>query len=207
MHSEKTRKKIIETAIQLFNEYGCKAITMDKLASSLRISKRTLYEIFDNKESLMLECVTEVYRTIRAERLEFLKKTDESFLMALFITRNETTMSARYARILKDSERYYPELTQKLIKNFSEHFKESLLKVFSCAKDKGDLRPDININEIVEAIDMNIRIGSPYFSYENDACAHRIRETCYTFLRGLLSIDAIKRYDLNEGHFFKLTEK
>lgn len=207
MQSEETRKRVIDTSIQLFNEYGCKAVTMDSLASTLHISKRTLYELFDNKESLLLECITEVHQALGNERLEIVKKTDESFLMALYITRNETTQSIHYARILRDAEHYYPELTQRLMKNFYDRFKEALYKIFSKAEANGDLRSDLSVDEIVETIAMNVRLGSKYPSHSEELQAKRIRESCYTFLRGLLSIKAIERYDKNEKLFKKILEE
>lgn len=206
MQSEENRKRVVNTAIKMFNEYGCKAVTMDSLATTLHISKRTLYELFDNKESLMLECISEVYRTIGVERMEIIKKTEESFLMALYITRNETTQCLRYARILKDAEQYYPELTRRLMKNFSNRFKDALHKVFVKAEAKGDLRPDINVDEIVEIIAVNVRVGNSNTNIGDEQYAHLVRESCYTFLRGLLSISAIQRYDQNENKFRKILE-
>ncbi len=51
------RYKIIRTAMPLFKQKGIKAVRMDDIANILSISKRTLYEIYDNKEDLLLECV------------------------------------------------------------------------------------------------------------------------------------------------------
>ena len=47
--------KILETAMVMFAKNGIKAVRMDDIASSLNISKRTLYEIFENKEVLLFE--------------------------------------------------------------------------------------------------------------------------------------------------------
>ena len=51
------KDKILDTANSLFNERGVKAVKMDDISNSLSISKRTLYEIYDNKEDLLFECV------------------------------------------------------------------------------------------------------------------------------------------------------
>lgn len=40
------RERIIETAVKAFAAQGIKSITMDDIATSLGISKRTLYEVF-----------------------------------------------------------------------------------------------------------------------------------------------------------------
>ena len=40
------RERIILAAVELFTTNGIKSITMDEIAASLGISKRTLYEVF-----------------------------------------------------------------------------------------------------------------------------------------------------------------
>lgn len=54
---QELRKRIIETSLLLFKSNGIKAIKMDDIASSLSISKRTLYEVFQTKEILVFECI------------------------------------------------------------------------------------------------------------------------------------------------------
>jgi AcrR family transcriptional regulator len=51
------KERIIVTALTAFKKNGIKSITMDDVAALLKISKRTLYEIFEDKETLLLECV------------------------------------------------------------------------------------------------------------------------------------------------------
>lgn len=51
------KKKILRTSLREFLDKGVKAVKMDNIANMLGISKRTLYEIYSNKEELLLECV------------------------------------------------------------------------------------------------------------------------------------------------------
>lgn len=55
------KKKIIQTAMDAFMEKGIKAVKMDDIASSLSISKRTLYELYGDKESLLFHCVRSLH--------------------------------------------------------------------------------------------------------------------------------------------------
>ncbi|MDD6552193.1 MAG: TetR/AcrR family transcriptional regulator [Prevotellaceae bacterium] len=47
------KQKILDAAFRLFTRKGIRAVKMDDIAASLSISKRTLYEIFTDKESLV----------------------------------------------------------------------------------------------------------------------------------------------------------
>ena len=46
---------IVETAHELFIEHGIKDVKMDDIAAKLSISKRTIYELFNDKEELLRE--------------------------------------------------------------------------------------------------------------------------------------------------------
>ncbi len=51
------RERIIAIATELFTTKGIRPVKMDDIANHLSISKRTLYEIFKDKEELLLETV------------------------------------------------------------------------------------------------------------------------------------------------------
>ena len=57
IEQEKKRSKVVKSAMKLFRKNGIKDVTMDDIAHSLTMSKRTLYELFTDKESLLLYCV------------------------------------------------------------------------------------------------------------------------------------------------------
>ena len=56
-HREALREQILKVATREFTTIGVKSVKMDDIARKLKISKRTLYEIYDNKEQLLLESV------------------------------------------------------------------------------------------------------------------------------------------------------
>ena len=51
------RERIIEVANAAFRERGIKGLKMDELAAQMGISKRTLYEVFGDKETLLIACI------------------------------------------------------------------------------------------------------------------------------------------------------
>ena len=57
------KAKIIEAAIGLFQEYGVK-FTMDQLARSLKMSKKTLYVVLKDKMTLYHEAVDYLFDSI-----------------------------------------------------------------------------------------------------------------------------------------------
>ena len=58
IHSEYRRelkKRILDCAVDKFFTLGIRAVKMDDIAKALGISKRTLYEIYSDKEQLLVD--------------------------------------------------------------------------------------------------------------------------------------------------------
>lgn len=58
------KEEILKATLQIFNEKGLK-FTMDDIAELLKISKKTLYKVFDDKEALFLAMVDYMFDTIK----------------------------------------------------------------------------------------------------------------------------------------------
>ena len=53
-HKAEVRLRVIEQAMRMFQAHGIKSVTMDSIADALKMSKRTLYELFADKAALLL---------------------------------------------------------------------------------------------------------------------------------------------------------
>ncbi len=51
------REAVLRTAVQIFNEKGYQASTLDEVAERLNVTKPTLYYYVKNKEEILYECV------------------------------------------------------------------------------------------------------------------------------------------------------
>lgn len=58
------KETILKGTLQVFNDKGLK-FTMDDIAERLKISKKTLYKVFDDKEALFLAMVDYIFDTIK----------------------------------------------------------------------------------------------------------------------------------------------
>lgn len=71
---EQLEKQIIDATITLFNEKGLK-FTMDDIAGSLAISKKTIYTVFKDKESLCMAMVDTCFDAVK-EKEQWVMKQD-----------------------------------------------------------------------------------------------------------------------------------
>src|SRR5659263_554009 len=77
------RDRIIEEAAMLFRTYGIRSVTMDMLANQMGISKRTIYEVFQDKDELLqgvLKWMTEKQREVSSRILN----ESENVIEAIF---------------------------------------------------------------------------------------------------------------------------
>ena len=204
MASDENRKKIVETAVELFSNSGIRGVTMDDIAAAMHISKRTLYETFANKEELLAECLMFVHDAIRQRHKQVYEKVDEPFLVTLFILRVNAISNNNYRRLIEEAKRYYPEIHDRFFKLYTNSFRDILMKSMQYAADKNYLRPHVDINTTVDFLcEMLQRHRLPQSSSPEEYY-RKLNEIGFTFLRGLMSSDTIHRYEKREDEFHKI---
>jgi len=178
------RERIITAATEAFTSKGIKSITMDDIAAALGISKRTLYEVFSDKESLLKECILKA----QADRDKYLQKVFEQshnvleVILAVFQKSIEMFHQTN-KRFFEDIKKY-PKVYA-LMTNRHNQDSEETVNFFKEGVKQGIFRDDVNfaiINLLVrEQIDvlMNTDICKEYSFLEV------YESIMFTFLRGI----------------------
>jgi AcrR family transcriptional regulator len=76
VNKEEFRKKIIETAGQIFSRFGFRKTSMDDIAKSLKIGKSSIYYYFDSKEAIFEAVVLNEANILRNSLTNSLKSVD-----------------------------------------------------------------------------------------------------------------------------------
>lgn len=69
------KETVLEGTIQVFNEKGLK-FTMDDIAERLKISKKTIYKVFNDKEELFLAMVDYMFDCIKESEREVVENPE-----------------------------------------------------------------------------------------------------------------------------------
>lgn len=138
------RERIIETAVKAFAAQGIKSITMDDIATSLGISKRTLYEVFPDKETLLEECILRGQK----EGDEYLKNvlaTSENVLEVLLkcYQRSIEKFHATNKKFFEDIKKY-PKAYKLMTKRHDQDSEETV-NFFKEGVKQGIFRDDVNL--------------------------------------------------------------
>lgn len=86
---EEIRQKVIGVALRAFHSEGIKNVTMDDITHHLQMSKRTLYQLFEDKEDLLLACIREQEKADRVRMAAMLEGSDNvlDFILTEFSER------------------------------------------------------------------------------------------------------------------------
>ena len=100
------RERIVAMASDAFRERGVKGMKMDDLAAQLGISKRTLYELFGDKESLLVACI------------QYNQKIGEQFMLEVMATSNNVleVILRGYKRSIEVSRENSPQFISEMRK-------------------------------------------------------------------------------------------
>jgi TetR/AcrR family transcriptional regulator, cholesterol catabolism regulator len=145
------KTKIIQTATELFLNFGFKSATMDDIADKLAISKKTIYTHFSNKTELIeatafyiFEQISSLITKIESKQLN---PIEESFKIKEVIS--------RYLKGEKTSpefqlKKYYPTIYAKLDLKKREIINTCFKNNLTRGINEGCFRKDINIDLVTK---------------------------------------------------------
>lgn len=139
-------RKILECFLQSIVKNGLKSTTMDSIAASLQMSKRTLYEIFGTKEDLFRTAHSYFHNKMREKLTEIFQNSDNVMeaIIKCFLY-NRDLMSHISVDFLKDIQNFSsqdPEWKEARDRSHHQH----LIEVIQRGVAEGYFRDDLNLN-------------------------------------------------------------
>lgn len=140
------KNKILFGAEALFMKYGFKSITMDDISRELGISKKTLYQYFEDKNDLVNQTIT---NHIQVDEQNCCKILDGCFdpIEYLFEISKSITSNHRKVNVavLFDLKKYFKPAWEKLENFKSDFINKQMIENISKGIELGLYRNDINI--------------------------------------------------------------
>ncbi len=147
---------LINSIGQLLFTQGLKATTMDSIAASLQISKRTLYEIFTSKNEMVLsalEASHERHSKALKEIFESSSNVMEGILKGFLYQRDE--MRKVHVDFFRDMDSLFEDARE----HASTHKKimmEKFYTIFNKGVRQGFFRKDVNFNLQYRLLDVQM---------------------------------------------------
>ena len=195
------RQKIIEEASVMFRTYGIRAVTMDMLAGRLGISKRTIYEVFSDKDELLKGVLKWM---AQKQREVMLKVFSESGNVIEAIFKMLDLMSDHFQKMAPafqmDIRRFHRDLVdnQQELRDLPYYSNNS--EILLRGIKEGVFRDDINIEITNKCLLEVARMSNDNQGFPPDDFMNKdvIRNFYINYLRGISTqkgLDLINRYE------------
>lgn len=193
------RERIIEAAATMFAEQGIKSIRMDDIAHSLGMSKRTLYEMFDDKEELLYLSV----RYMQQRRMAKIKKLlHENADDLSYIFESVSLMMAGkelHHRISTNLRKFYPATFERVRKEAEAESGKELYALINNYIRCGLIMPNVDVRLSVTILyytTTSIALSAGNMSLPDgvtfeDAMIY----TIINFFRGIATIKGVQQID------------
>lgn len=199
------RTKIMACALELFKQYGFKSVTMDDVARRSGVSKKTLYQFFDNKNSIIHDTMDWYKQGIRCHCDSLMAEAKDAIEAFVKI---KVHFDSFYKEInpiaLNELQRFYPEGYQQFRDNLESDVaavKSNLLQGIEEGLYRSDLNADILARLHMETMVM-IMISPTLLSNRHDLFS-LTREVLEHFILGVVTTKGEKLYRKYKEQYLK----
>jgi AcrR family transcriptional regulator len=200
-----TEKNILEGAKNLFMQFGLKSITMDDIARKVGVSKKTIYQFFNDKNSIVFKSVQEHFSDHRKVIEEVLDSSKNAIEAMYRLSRcMKVQVEAVNPTVLYDLQRYFPKAYKRFLEFKNTFMKEKMTSILEDGKASGYFRKEINTEIlIIQRIEqVQLAFKSEIFPRDKFDFKELHEQLFDHFIHGLLTDKGKVKYNqyLNEEH-------
>lgn len=162
---ESTKEHILTSAYKLFLEKGYNGTSLNLLVKSSGLSKGAFYHYFENKEQLFIASLDNLFFSFapynqgnKVELKDSLWENIEAYIAnarKLIVKMREklgdNKFETGFYKIMIDAFQYAPDFYKK-IEQSNKNELEFWIRVFDKAKQKGEIRPELNTELLAQQI-------------------------------------------------------
>lgn len=186
--------KILDTAMTLFAKNGIKAVKMDDIARTLNISKRTIYELYENKEVILFEGIKRYNQRREEEMSQFVKGNTNVMDIILNVYKVKVEEFRFTNPLFYDDLEKYPDVMAYLEKSREENRKE-LIAFLNKGVKEGYFREDINNDLVTILFDSIAQLFLQKRLYARFSIECVLNNIMFISLRGICTIKGIEVLD------------
>lgn len=200
-----SKEIIIEKAMNMFVSQGLKAVRMDDIARELSISKRTLYELFGDKEELIYQSIKHFSKQQRLRNTEVMIQANNPLEAMIASLREMISKAPVSGRIRRNMARFYPAVHKRLEEEMQSVTRASLSSWIKSCVEQGYLTETADCDFVVRVLHDSaqgiIRVDS-YDTNDQMEIVSMISYSLVIFVRGLCTVKGIEIIDRSFDKYF-----
>lgn len=188
------KPKIVECAGQLFAQNGIRAVNMEMLSKKLGISKRTIYELFADKEELVKDCIQALHNDFHNHMQAYASVPHNAIEIISEFFIYQINATSKFSQKFFDDMLHYPAIHD-FFQNNCRKRDSYAAAFFARGVEEGFFRDDVDYEIVtrVGALTLNaIMSNSLYNEYPMDSI---LRNVPILFVRGLCTPKGIEQLD------------
>ena len=144
------KESIRRAAIELFQTYGFKKVTLSDIASKAGVSQVTIYNHFGSKEELVHDIVKTVFRSY-IEKYRAIIEEEKAFPEKLeIIVFEKTELASQYqGEWVQAVVQSYPETQQFIETTWQQEVNKLMIDFFEEGKKQGYINPELSLEAIL----------------------------------------------------------
>lgn len=195
------QEKVVAHVSQMIMALGVKSVRMDDVASSLGMSKRTLYEMFGDKEELLYQSMVHLmdqHQRCMSQSVADCDNMLEVLLRSVRLLGSYGQMKEMEKRLAFNLKKFYPNVYERLKRQHAEHGLAGLRYALDKCMEEGYLDPMVDIELMARLF---LSTSGTLLSEDNIVIPDEVsREEAFgamvvNFLRGLSSEKGLKIID------------
>lgn len=145
IETDTQQQQLYEVSVRLFKRVGVRAVSMDDVAREMGISKKTLYQLVENKETLLRQVMEADFERDKAlfdqHQRESQDAIDEFLRNSRYHIREMRQISPA---TLHDLQKYYPALWKLMTETHHAEFERNLVRNLERGMEEGLYRDDLD---------------------------------------------------------------
>ena len=194
-YRQELRERILKASMTEFLHKGVKSVKMDDIANTLGISKRTLYEIYSNKEELLLEAVRIHEEQFNMHITEYSKNVPHNVIdIIIEFYKNKILNVTDVSPIFIVELRKYKHVVE-YIDNMHKERQAKAFEFFRRGVEEGFFRADVNFDIIQKISSAAVNYAMETQMYKEYSISTIMHNTIFLILRGFCTAKGIKELD------------
>lgn len=188
------RDKIISGAKKMFTRYGIRSITMDMIAEELGISKRTIYEKFEDKDELLKCCIEESIVQQKSIHEEIMKNSANVIeAMIRVMKHNINILKTINPLFFYDIKKYHPSLNKHTIESSDNENVTHIIALLKRGIEEKVFRKGIHEEIVANLLFQQFKLMSnqEVFPEEKFSKAEIFENIVINFLRGIATNEGL----------------
>lgn len=200
-----SKEIIIDSAMKMFVSQGVKAVRMDDIAHELSISKRTLYELFGDKEELLYQSIVHYLRQTNNHRNKLIEQAENVLEVMIICLRDMVASAPVASRLRRNISRFYPTVHRRIEQDIQNESRRNIAQWIKRCVEQGYMTETSDCDFVVKILHDSAQGMMGTDMYESSDHVEMVAMMSYAlvvFIRGLCTVKGLEVIDRSFNKYF-----